>query len=136
MIEDVTRIVKECLTCQRHQKIRPLNHPAKALEVDGVFDRVGIDLVFGLPPTEEGFKGVVVFTEYLTKYPYAAPIKSKSAEEIAEHFLTYISFFGPPKVLLSDQGLEFNNRLIDGMMQCIGVEHRVTSKNKWINRTF
>ena len=49
MMDDVINTVRECLTCQRHQKIKPINHPAQALAVSGIFDRIGIDLIFGLP---------------------------------------------------------------------------------------
>ena len=85
-----------------------MEHPAKAIEITGIFDRIGIDLVFGLPVDEEGNKGMLVITEYLSKYPYVTPIKSKTAEEISMKLWHYISEFGPPKIILSDQGTEFN----------------------------
>ena len=127
MVKDIERVVKECQTCQRHQKQIASNHPAIALEVNGIFDRIGIDLVFGLPGSEEGYKGLLVITEYLTKYPYVKPIKSKTAKEIAENLLEYISIFGAPKTILSDQGTEFNNKIVDTLINGLGVEHKVTS---------
>ncbi|RNA00449.1 hypothetical protein BpHYR1_031568, partial [Brachionus plicatilis] len=48
-------------------------HPAKTLNIKGIFERIAIDLVFGLPLTEEGFLGVMVISEYLNKYPYLHP---------------------------------------------------------------
>lgn len=45
----------------------------------------------------------------LSKYPYAVATKTKSAIEIAKHFFNYISLFGAPKELVSDQGKEFLN---------------------------
>ena len=127
MMKDIHTVIKRCLSCQRNQKIIPFNHPAKALEVEGIFDRIGIDLVFGLPVTKEGYKGILVITEYLTKYPYAVPIKSKTAEEIASELLLYVSLFGPPKILLSDQGREFCNSVVNQFLVKIGVDHKVTS---------
>ena len=35
--------------------------------------------------------------------------------------------FGPPKVILSDQGPEFNNTLVDNLINRVGAEHIVTS---------
>ncbi|CAF1103419.1 unnamed protein product [Brachionus calyciflorus] len=127
MINDVINVVRECITCQRHQKCKILNHPAQALKVDGIFARIGIDLVFGLPVTEEGYKGIMVITEYLSKFPYAEPIKSKSREEIVQILWRYISLFGPTKIVLSDQGIEFNNKLVDGLIRWVGAEHKITS---------
>ncbi|CAF1073560.1 unnamed protein product [Brachionus calyciflorus] len=50
--------------------IPPKEHPAKTLAIKGVFNRIGIDLVFGLPETKEGYI-----------------VKGKTAVEIAEKFL-------------------------------------------------
>jgi hypothetical protein len=61
----------------------------------------GMDLLFGLPPTAEGYTGIVVITEYVTKFPYAAPIKSKCSAGIAEKLFEYVSLFGPPNSWVS-----------------------------------
>ncbi len=95
-----------------------------ALPILGLFERVGIDLVLGLPADNpEQFNGILVITEYFSKYPYAVPIRSKEAVEIATHLFQYISLFGPPKVLLSDQGKEFVNAVVDKLLQQVGTEH-------------
>ena len=39
----------------------------------------------------------------------------------------YISIFGPPKELLSDQGKEFLNEVVNNLSKVIGIERRVTS---------
>lgn len=127
MIQDIERIIGNCDQCKRNQKSIVYNHPANALEITRIFDRVGIDLILGLPETEEGFNGIMVITEYLSKYPLAKPIKSKNAEEIALILFEYICLFGPHKIVLSDQGTEFNNKLIDALLNLSGSERRVTS---------
>jgi hypothetical protein len=113
--------------CARNQKTREVNNPANSLKVLVIFDLIGIDLVFGLLETSDGYIGVIVITEYLTNFPYVKPIKSKRAEEIAAILWEYISIFGPPKSILSDQGNEFNNQRMGMITKNIGVEHRVTS---------
>jgi hypothetical protein len=127
MLDDIEKHIKTCEVCARNQKTREVNNPANSLKVLGIFDLIGIDLVFGLPETSDGYIGVIVITEYLTKFPYVKPIKSKRAEEIAAILWEYISIFGPPKGILSDQGNEFNNQLMSMITKNIGVEHRVTS---------
>lgn len=103
-----------------------MEHPAKALEVTGLFDRIGLDLTFGLPESPEGYIGLMVITEYLSKYPYAVPIKSKNSEEIARRLWDYICLFSPPKVILTDQGGEFNSRLMEHLCKTVGIDHKVT----------
>ena len=88
---------------------------------------IGIDLVLGFPESQEGYVGLLVITEYLTKYPYVKTVKNKSAKEIAPLLWEYITLFGPPKVILSDNGTEFVNSEVDSMLRMVGSEHRVTS---------
>ena len=114
MDKDVTRVIKSCLSCNRINKGKIFHHPAQVLPIIGLFDRVGIDLVLGLPSdNEEKYNGILVITEYLSKYPYAVAIKSKKASEIAHHLFNYISIFGPPKTILSDQRRDFVNETVD-----------------------
>jgi hypothetical protein len=92
-----------------------------------------MDIVLGLPETRNGSVGLLVFTEYLSKYPSVYPIKTKSANEVAKCLMDYISIFGPPKEL-SDQGREFVNEVIDSLSRATGIERRVTglpSTDKW-----
>ena len=127
MIDTVTKAIATCIICQKYEKARIFDHPARALKITGLFDRVGIDLVFGFPLTSEGYKGILLVTDYLSKYPFAFRIKSKTAMEIASKFFQFISYFGPPKELLSDQGNEFLNQLVQHVSLVCGVERKVTA---------
>ena len=127
MLKDCEFVRNYCMTCLHFEKSKKNEHLAISIPVHDLHDRIGIDLVFGLPLTSEGYKGIMVITEYLSKFPYAVPIKSKSANEIAQALFTYIAIFGPPKELLSDQGREFLNNIVEKMLKISGIEHRVTS---------
>ena len=35
--------------------------------------------------------------------------------------------FGPLKIILSDQGTEFNNEVVDEVVEAVGAEHRTIS---------
>ena len=127
MRHDVHHFICNCLPCLRNDIKPTINHPALVLSVTQIFDRIGIDLVFGLPLTSEGFHGCFIITEYLTKYVWAFPIKSKEAIPIAKHLFHFISEYGPPKEILSDQGTEFCNNIIDTMIGLFGINHIITS---------
>lgn len=100
----IQKLLKKCRICLRHNSGPGLETTAKSIKVSYLFERIGIDLVFGLPLTKEGFNGICVITEYLTRYPYAVPIKGNTAEEIARVLLEYVALFGPPQEILTDQG--------------------------------
>ena len=70
---------------------------------------------------------MLVVIEFLTKYAWAFPLKHKSAEEIAAHLTTLICTFGPPGCLLSDQGKEFLNIVVNKLCQKFNIIKRNTS---------
>ena len=128
MAIDVINFVNKCLKCKRTNKGKVFHHPARPIKVLELFERIAMDLVLGLPSENpEKYIGILVITEYLTKYPFAAPIRSKQAIEIADILFNYIYIFGPPKIILNDNGGEFMNAVIDNLLTKTGTEHRVTS---------
>lgn len=84
MHTDVSRYIGNCRVCLRHDRGKVLEQEAQSPEVSGIFERIGIDLVLGLPETGERYIGVCVIAGYLTKFPIAYPIKSQQSEEIAK----------------------------------------------------
>ena len=120
LLEDVSEVVQQCVPYQRHHKVRTFNNRANATEITGIFDRIGIDIVLGLPV-------ILVITDYLSKYPYAVPIKSKESWEIEFKLWTFITLFCPPKAILSDQGRVFCNQVVDQLLKLTGIERKVTS---------
>ena len=124
---DVEEAIARCKQCHENHTVTPSHHPAQATDIFHIHQRVGIDLVLGLPETTEGYVGCMVTTEYLSKWPTVVPIKTKSAVEIADKLIDYISMYGPPKEILTDQGTEFNNALVAAILNKIGVAHRITS---------
>ena len=106
MKNDIINMINKCIICIRNNRSKIWNHPATALEINSIHERVHIDLHFGLNPTKEGFIGNLVIIESLSDWPWVRSIKSKSMQEIAEHFLEYIAEYGPPKEILSDLGNE------------------------------
>ena len=69
----------------------------------------------------------MIVTDYLSKYPFAFAIRSQTANEIATRFFEFISYFGPPKEVLSDQGTEFVNKMVEQISSICGIERKVTS---------
>jgi hypothetical protein len=55
------------------------------------------------------------------------PLRSKESSEVAEQLFIYISLFGPPKELLSDQGKEFCNSVVSQLNRSCGIEHQTTT---------
>ncbi len=99
------------------------NHPAN--RVTGIFHKIGI-LTFGFPDVN-GFQGFLNIVEYLSGYVYTIPIITKTDDKICGLVWNYICIFGPPRIILTDQGHEFNNHLLNFLFNKIKVHYLITS---------
>jgi transposase InsO family protein len=111
-------VIDACAVCIRHQKKICIHQKAFAISIKALFEA---------PKTKSEYNGAMVITEYLTKYPYAVPIRTKTAEEISRKLWVYISMFGPPKIMGSDKGTKFINKIVEKLCNACGIKHRVTS---------
>ena len=69
----------------------------------------------------------MLITEYLTKFPHGFPIKTKTAQEIAERLFEYIALFGPSDLMLSDMGKEFVAQVVQQLCENCGIQHDTTA---------
>ena len=86
--------VSECDTRPRNQKFHPIEHPANAIPITGLFDRVNMDLMFCLPPSY-GKTGIALMVDSLSKTIRLAAIPNISAETTAECIWQWIRIYGP-----------------------------------------
>ena len=85
--------------------------------------RVHIDLT-GPLPTTKGLKHryIMVIKDYLTKYVCFIPLKTKTAQEVAEAFVgEFVCQAGVPGRLVSDRGNEFVNQLLMNISRVMGI---------------
>jgi hypothetical protein len=81
-------------------------------DFDKPFDVVAMD-VLELSYSSNGYKYVIVFSDYLTRSVEAFPMKDQKAETIARIFINEIyTRHGAPKRLLSDQGKNFLSNIV------------------------
>jgi hypothetical protein len=131
--QDVEKIVANWEQCLRNHAVIPMEHPSKATEITGIFDRIGIDLTFGLTETKEGYHGLLTIVEYVSKFPWAYPIKTKSSEEVSQILWNFFGEYGPVKEILTDCGTEFKNELVEKLTNSFAIVHKTTSP--WSPRT-
>ena len=67
------------------------------------------------------FRYILVITDYFSKWTEAFPIKDKCAYTVADVLVSKIILrFGMPLVIHSDQGREFENRLMKSLCSLLG----------------
>ena len=128
MLKDVMQYVQSCETCQRKKLVkerRPMQDmptPSAPMEI------VGIDTCGPFPVTETGNKYVCTIVDHFSGWPEAYAIPDKSANTIAQLLLNeFIPRHGCPRLIISDQGTEYCNALLDTVSKELGISRIHTS---------
>ncbi|KAG2460090.1 NYNRI protein, partial [Polypterus senegalus] len=80
--EEVRCFCQSCLECQIRQIPRRDRAPLVPIPlIDVPFDRIGVDLVGPLEPSNRGFKYILVMVDYATRYPEAVPLHSATTKK-------------------------------------------------------
>ena len=119
--------VKRCEVCQRTK--RKFDKPAPSLHpipVSDTWNKVGIDLI-ELPVSKNGNRYCITLTDYFSKWAEACPIPTKEARHVAAFLYRMFLRHGCPQEIVSDQGREFCNRIVDALEELTGFKHRMTS---------
>ena len=105
--------VRECLVCQKNKpRGTTKNHPVMPLKSGHKFEMIGMDLVGPLPRTERRNRYMLVIIDYWTRWCEAIPIPNKESATVAGAFMrVWVSRYGCPMSILSDQGKEFDSAL-------------------------
>ena len=127
MYDDIKEYIRTCDTCQRFGKPER-NEPLHSIEIIQPFERIGIDIVGPLPETENKNKYMVVAIEYLTKWVEVRALEKATAENVAKFvFEEIICRHGTPKIILTDQGSHFKNKMLDELCNNFGIKHKLSS---------
>ena len=122
MYSDVVNHCKKCpqyVTVTGGQRItRP---PLQPIPVHRPFQLLGVD-VMDLPVTESGNKHVLVFQDFLSKWPLVFPIPDQKSWRIVDILVKEIvPTFGVPEGLLSDRGTNLLSYLMKDVCDLLGI---------------
>ena len=127
---DAWRFYNDCPICNRNRKkdkssftkLNPLEAATRP------FERCSIDLLGPFVGQDKGKKHILVIIDAFSKFAKFVVCDSKEAEEVADKLWhNWIVEFGAFHVLLSDQGREFNNRVLNGICAHLNVDKRNTA---------
>ena len=86
-------------------------------------DKIAIDLVTECQTSTLGNKHILTVIDNLTGWPEAFPIPDKSADTIVSTFINeYLPVHMYPQYILSDNGMEFKNNLMDQVLQQLRID--------------
>ena len=123
MNKDICKYIANCALCHR-EKAKIQYYPLQMMEIpDRPFDKITIDLFTECKTSTSGNKHILTIIDHLAGWPEAFPIPEKSANTIVSTFINkYLPVHMCPRYILSDNGTEFKNNLMDQVLKQLGVE--------------
>ena len=123
MNKDIWKYIANCVLCQC-EKAKVQQYPLQMTEIpDRSFDKIAIDLVTDCETSTSGNKHILTIIDHLTGWPEAFPIPDKTADTIVATFINkYLPVHMCPRYILSDNGMQFKNSLMDQVLQQLGIE--------------
>ena len=124
MNKHIRKYIANCTLCLR-EKAKVQAYPLQMTEIpDRSFDKIAIDQVTECKTSNSGNKHILTIIDHLTGWPEAFLIPDKSADTIVP---TLINQYLPPvymcpRYILSDNGMEFKNHLLDQVLKQLGIE--------------
>ena len=129
MNRDVPLWYRACEQCAKGRG--PPNRPHGKLHkvmVGAPLDIVAIDILSGLPVTPEGYRYILVLTDYFTKWSEAYPLKdAETTTCMREMYNHFFARFGVSRQLHSDQGRNFESKLFHELCSITGATKSKTS---------
>ena len=121
-----------CTTCDVYASRKPpgkrLRAPIQKYLVGAPLERIAIDIMGPLPTTNKKNSYILVIADYFTKWVDAIPINNQKATTVAQKLVDhFITTFGVPMQLHSDQGRTFESQVFGEVCKILGIEKARTT---------
>lgn len=125
---DVANWAKNCIDCQQSKVSRHVKlEPALFSVPDERFDHVHMDIVGPLQPSN-GFVYCLTIIDRFSRWPEAIPMVDITAQNVANVFYNnLVAHFGAPRILTTDQGVQFESQLFTALLKFISCKRTRTA---------
>ena len=129
MDECIRRYIRNCFKCSQIKHDPTITKaPLKSIEVSEPFLFWALDYMGPLPETAQGNRHILVLIDHFTKWCEVFPTKDQRASSVASVLVSRVfSRFGPPAVIHSDQGRNFQSNLMHKIYEMMGVKKSRTT---------
>lgn len=122
MNKDIGEWVRYCQPCQKAKVHRNTVTPVGSFPPSGKLEHVHLDIIGPLPPSD-GKRFCLTIMDRATGWPEAIPLTTISAEVIGRVFYEkWISRFGIPIRITTDQGRQFESQLFQQLTKLLGIQ--------------
>lgn len=127
MSSDVEDWIKNCGRCVRFKTIITAKAPLVNIQTSEPLELVCLDYLT-LDMAKSGIQYVLIITDHFTRYAQAIPTRNMSAKTTADAFLNnFVKHYGLPKRIHSDQGANFESKLIKEVLSVTNISKSRTT---------
>jgi transposase InsO family protein len=142
MASDMAAWCRDCQLCAHDNASPQHTAPVQPIPIpEQRFTHVHVDLVGHLPTSVEGFKYLFTMVDRSSRWLEATPLQTMAAEDFVDALIsTWVTRFGVPTIITSDQGRQFTSSLWAGLTKLLGIKHLQTTAyhpqfNRMVERT-
>jgi hypothetical protein len=127
MRKDVRHFIRKCPCCQKMSvlKIPIHSHPFTTAGYNPM-ERLNIDSIGPLEADDHGNCHIIVAIDCFTRFVELYPVPDTSAYPAAIALLHHVGRYGVPSSILSDNGSQYVNDIINELLKLINTEHSKT----------
>ena len=115
-----------CQETKRNYAYNPT--PLHPLPIVDVFERWHMDILGPLTPSTEGYKYILVCTDWMSRWVEAIPLHNQEAATIAKALHKEIFCrYDAPRTLLSDRGRNFMSKILKELCEIYNIKKVHTS---------
>ncbi|XP_038135153.1 uncharacterized protein LOC119779547 [Cyprinodon tularosa] len=127
MAADIASYIYSCGRCVAHKSQPHRTAPLHQMTSKGPLDLVCIDFL-SMEPDSRGIANVLVVTDHYTRYAQAYPTRDQKASTVAKILLEkFFVHYGLPARIHSDQGRDFESKLIKELLTVLGIKKSRTT---------
>ena len=131
MTQDVSNFCKSCNTCAKSKPPHKYNRlPLEPMEPSAreFGDRIHIDLL-SMPRSADGHVAICTAVDAATGFVFATPCMDKTSTSVTQLLQqTIIPYFGCPKVIVTDLGVENKNSEVEQLLRSYKIQHITSSR--------
>ena len=123
MKKDFHKYIMNCTLCKR-EKAKLQIYPSQMRDIpDQPFDEITIDLITDLNVSTSGNQHILTIINHLTGWLEVFPIPNTKVDTIVYVFSSnYLPVHMCPRYILSNNGTQFRNQLMDDILQQLGID--------------
>lgn len=121
MANDVEQKIKSCGRCVRRKALPERAAPLVSIKTSRPLELLCMDFL-SLEPDSSNTRDILVLTDHFTKFAAAFPTANQKAKTVAKCLWeNFIIYYGIPERIHTDQGQDFESKLIKELCEFAGI---------------